>query len=140
MLDNDVSAETLNQWRQHDNHTQLAKFQRLQEDIKFLPFTPEVGLLNHIAANLQAFEQGLRQRCADNQLRIGDIVGRYDVTLQGGPLRSAAKVATRELIDYVQQRTGRSTDMAREQLCAVFVNSAWDEFRADFMQLFGPMV
>jgi len=140
VLDDDVSSETLAHWRQQNNHAQLAKFQRLQNDIKFLPFTPEVGLMNHIAANLQAFEQGLRQRCADNQLRIGEIVGRYNTTLQGGQLRNDAKTATRDLMEYVEQRTARSTDIVREQLCGVFVNLAWGEFRADFFQLFGPMV
>lgn len=140
VLDNDVSSETLGQWRQQDNHAQLAKFQRLQDDIRFLPFTPEVGLMNHIAANLQAFEQSLRQRCADNQLRIGEIVGRYDTALQGAPLRHAAKGAARELTEYVEQRTGHSIDTCREQLCGVFATSAWGEFRAQFFQLFGPMV
>lgn len=140
VLDADVSTETLAQWRQNENHAQLAKFQRLQDNIKFLPFTPEVGLMNYIASNLQAFEQSLRQRCGDNQLQIGGIIVRYDTALQGSLLRNAAKASARELTEYIEQRTGRSTDMVREQLCGVFVSSAWGEFRVDFMQLFGPMV
>src|SRR5690606_4739095 len=48
ILDQDVSTETLVTWRANDKHAQLAKFQRLQDDIKYLPFTPEVGLLEHI--------------------------------------------------------------------------------------------
>lgn len=74
VLDEDVSSETLKDWRSRGNHAQLAKFERLQDDIKFLPFTPEVGLMNYIAQNMAAIEQNLRIRCGDNQLRIGDIV------------------------------------------------------------------
>jgi hypothetical protein len=97
-------------------------------------------MMNYIEANLQSFEQSLRQRCADNQLRIGEIVRRYDALLQGSQPRNAAKDVTERLIAHIEQRTQRSADVVREQLCGVFANSAWDQYRADIMQLFGPMV
>lgn len=139
ILDQDVSTETLGTWRARNNHSQLGKFERLQGDIKYLPFTPEVGLLEHITGNLNAFQQALRSRCADNQLRIGDIIAGFDPTLAGGPRRDSAKRAVEQLIDYVEKRTQRSSDTVREQLCGVFANSAWAQYRADFLALFGPM-
>ncbi|MDU0339085.1 AAA family ATPase [Bosea rubneri] len=140
ILDEDVSSETLLTWRQGNNHSQLAKFQRLEHDIAFLPFTPEVGLMNYISGNQAVFEQRLRERCADNQLRIGSIARRYDRTLQGSRLRDAAKNSKDELLRYIEQRTQRSEDVAREILSGIFAQLAWLQYRSDFMPLFGAMV
>ncbi len=70
VLDGDVATESIASWRQNDNHTQLAKYQRQRRDIDFLPFTPETGLIAHIATDVGAFETELRRRCHDNQIRI----------------------------------------------------------------------
>ncbi|MGJ0502592.1 MAG: AAA family ATPase [Methylocystis sp.] len=140
VLDNDVATDTIAGWRRNNNHAQLDKFQRLTDDIKFLPFAPEVGLMEHIAGNVRTFEASLRQRCADNQIRIGDIVRRYDRTLVGSQKRHAAKVSTEALIEHLMQRTQRPVDTVREQLCGVFANAAWSHYRNDFMQLLAPMV
>ncbi|MCB2062416.1 MAG: AAA family ATPase [Novosphingobium sp.] len=140
VLDGDVASETLVNWRQNEKHAQLAKFQRQEDDIKYLPFTPEVGLIDHAAANTNRFEADLRQRCSDNQIRIADILRGYDATLQGGEQRRAAKQVTDQLIAYLERKTQRSADTVREQLCGVFASETWDQHRADFMRLFGPMI
>ena len=140
VLDKDVATDTISDWRQNNNHAQLTKFQRFENDIKYLPFTPEVGLIDHIFQNIQPFQTILRQRCADNLIRIDLIVQGYDTTLQGSQRRHAAKQITNQLIEYLVQRTQRPIDVVREQLCGVFANTSWSEYRGDFMQLIGPMV
>ncbi|RIJ27786.1 AAA family ATPase [Henriciella algicola] len=140
VLDADVATDSIAVWRQNNNHTQLAKFQRLQRDISFLPFTPEVGLVNHIAADVRAFEIQLRQRCNDNQIRIAAILRGHDPALRGGSQRRAAKRTINELIDYLEGRTQKSEEVLREQLCGVFANRTWAQHRAAFMHLFGPML
>lgn len=140
VLDNDVATDTIARWTQSNNHARLSKFERLKQDIKYLPFTPEVGLMDCIAGNTQTFETKLRLRFSDNQIRIGAIARKYRTTLHGSQKRSAAKETTIELIDYLVQRTQRPVDTAREQLCGVFANAAWDHYRDDFMQLLAPMV
>ncbi|MBO9136370.1 ATP-binding protein [Rhizobium sp. B230/85] len=140
VLDGDVSSETVAQWRQNNNHNQLAKFQALEEHISYLPFTPEVGMMSYITQNAQSFEQSLRLKCGDNQLRIGPLLLTYDPSLAGSQLRASAKKASSELIDYIAQRTQRSNETARDLLCSLFANSAWQMYRADFMRLFGRML
>jgi len=140
VLDDDVATETLASWRQNQNHAQLAKYQRQEGDILFLPFTPEVGLVDHIAADVGAFETELRRRCHDNQIRIATIMRGHDPALTGSPQRRAAKRITQELIDYLERRTQKSAEVLREQLCGVFANQTWVQHRAAFMQLFGPML
>lgn len=139
-LDADVFNETLESWRRAENHAELAKFQPLSDWIKSLPFTPEIGLMEYVAANVGAVEQSLRQRCADNQIRIGDIARRYDGMLQGAPQRKSAKEASDTLIDYLARRTQRSRDSAREELCGVFASLSWDQYKVKFMQMFGAML
>lgn len=140
VLDEDVATDSIAGWRQHNNHAQLLKYQRQHNDIRFLPFTPEVGLVDHIAANCASFEAGLRRRCHDNQIRIAGIMRGYDPALAGGEQRRAAKGLTDELIAYLERKTQRTPDVVREQLCGVFANDTWARHRAAFMQLFGPMV
>ena len=72
--------------------------------------------------------------------RIGEIVHSYDTTLHGSQKRKAAKEATEALIAHLMQRTQRPVDTVREQLCGVFANVAWSQYRSDFMQLLAPMV
>lgn len=140
VLDADVATDTIADWRQNDNHSQLAKYQRQERDICFLPFTPEVGLVDHIAADAGAFEIELRRRCYDNQIRIIDIMRGHDPALTGGPQRRAAKRITSELIDYLERRTQKSEEVLRVQLCGMFANRTWAQYRDAFMQLFGPML
>jgi len=140
VLDRDVADETIVSWRRHENHAQLAKYQRQENDIRFLPFTPEVGLVEYAAANVAAFEADLRRRCNDNQIRVAPILRRHDPALVGGPQRQAAKEITDALIAYLEIRTQRSQEVVREQLCGVFANGVWGQHRAEFMRLFGPMI
>ncbi len=140
VLDHDVATDTLTNWQRNSNYAQLSKFQRLENDIKYLPFTPEAGLIDYISGNLPTFEASLRQRCADNQIRIAAIVRDYDATLSGSQKRTAAKETTKRLIIHLVQRTQRPEDTVREQLCGVFANAAWSQYRSDFMELLAPMV
>jgi hypothetical protein len=96
--------------------------------------------MNYIASNLNGFERSLRTRCNDNQLRLQNIVSGYDRSLQGSQLRKSAKRIVEELIADAQQKSQRPADTVREQLCSVFAGSAWNLYRDEFMQLFGPMV
>jgi ABC-type lipoprotein export system ATPase subunit len=139
VLDEDVSTEILQVLRANRVHAQLAKFQRVEDDILYLPFTPEVGLMNEISANLQTFEQALRTRFGDNQLRIREVVNGYDAALGGGPLRKSAKQASDALLTYLEQQTQKSRDSAREHVCAVFATQTWCAHRAAMLQLLGPM-
>ncbi|BBU61036.1 hypothetical protein MSC49_09710 [Methylosinus sp. C49] len=140
VLDNDVATDTLARWKQSNNHARLSKFERLKNDIKYLPFTPEVGLMDHVAGNVGIFETKLRQRCGDNQIRINEIVRQYDTTAHGSQQRAAAKRITDELIEHVMHRTQRPAETVREQLCGVFAQAAWDRYRDQFMELLAPMV
>jgi hypothetical protein len=140
LLDADVSTETVAQWRQGNKHSELAKFQRVEANLDYLPFTPEVGMMNYVSDNLLAFQAELRVRCADNQLRIEDICNSYDKNLTGSALRKAAKSAIDSLIKLLEGRVQYTSDQARDRLCGVFAKQAWTQYRADFLRIFGSML
>jgi hypothetical protein len=140
VLDDDVRTETLVQWNANNNHAQLEKIQRLARNISYLPFTPEVGLITFILENQAVFEQALRLRFSDNQIRIGQILAEYDSTLIGPDQRRAAKSTVRSLLGYIEQRSQSSPDAVRERVCGVFAKTSWQKNRPDFMQLFSPMI
>lgn len=140
ILDEDVASESIAALKRSNNHAKLEKIQKLKKDIRFFPFTPEVGLMDYIASNQQAFEQALRQRCVDHQLRIGSIVDGYNTTLSGPDKRKAAKKSAEALEAYLCQRTQRSEETVREQICGVFANLAWEKYRSSFMDILGSVI
>lgn len=136
ILDGDVKDETLKVLQGNKNYSQLSKFERLKNDIDYLPFTPEVGLLDHIKQNLAEFETRLRERFMDNQIRIGEILNDYKEGLN----RADAKKTSNKLIKYLMMQTQKTEDMVREHVCGVFANTAWKKFSPKFMELFAPML
>lgn len=139
VLDADVKDETLVHWRQNNNHGQLEKFRRLAQNIGYLPFTPEVGLINFIVENLADFERALRDRFGDHQLRVGAVIAEYDSTLTGSEQRRSAKSTIGRMLSYLEQQSQLSPDAVRERVCGVFANNSWQTNRSDFMRLFGTM-
>lgn len=139
VLDGDVAQETLVAWRA-SNNPRLARFQRLSQQISHLPWTPEVGMMSFFAGHLDQVQQGLRRRFADNQIRIADSVRRYDDSLRGSALRRSAKDAVESLATYLCQKTGRSPEFVQDELCREFASLAWQQYRADIIRLFAPLV
>lgn len=140
ILDGDVADETLEAWRRSQNHDLLARFQRLRDAIHYLPWTPEIGVMQFVADNRADFQRALRDRFNDNQIQIRDAVARFDPTLDGAQSRNSAKSAYNEVISYLMRRTGRSEDQVEEDFAKVFATLSWPRLRPEFLQLFGRTV
>lgn len=140
VLDSDVSNEVVSAWKKANNHSKLAKYDELKKQIAFLPFTPEVGLMELAAGNPVAFEQKLRERFGDNLLQVRNIILKYDATLTGVAQRKAAKVIVEEMAEYLKTRTQGTDEVIREKLSGVFATSSWPTYKASFMTLLGGLV
>ncbi|MBZ9803366.1 ATP-dependent nuclease [Mesorhizobium sp. ES1-6] len=139
VLDADVATETLAQWQNAKNHAKLARHQELKGYIAFLPFTPEVGLMDYAASNAMGFEQKVRERWGDNQLQVRSIVGKYNTSLTGPAKRQAAKKSINELMDYLKTRTQGTDELVREKLSGLYANLEWATYKPEFMTLFGSL-
>lgn len=142
ILDRDVADEVIVNWRERSvpNHSQLAKFSAMQNDIDFLPFTPEVGLMDYAFSNLREFERSLRELYGDHQIHIGQIVNSYDTALSGSARRRDAKDHTDRLINYLVTQTQRSADVIRDQICLIFANLSWGIYKSQFTALLSPLL
>jgi energy-coupling factor transporter ATP-binding protein EcfA2 len=96
LLDNDVQAETIQQWHGSGNHAMLAMFDQHRGSIHYLPWTPEVGLIDFWQGHSVDAEQALRAEFRVQALRIRpqDIGA---IPAAGVQKRNACKVALRQV-------------------------------------------
>lgn len=134
LLDADVSQETIRAWTANQN-PRLAKFNRLRDQIQYLPWTPEVGLVQFFRNNTAIVEQALRTRFRDNQIRIAAPLAGFDENLEGGPLRRSAKAAVDALTTYICQRTGRGPEAIQDEICREFSRLSWKQYRPDMLPI-----
>jgi len=140
VLDEDVLSESIQAWKSKNDYASLQKFSKPGSNVKFLPFTPEVGLMSYISQNLNEFELSIRTKFGDNQIRIGDIARDFDTTQTGAALRNLAKRCVHDLIKYLSEKTQKSDEMVRDKICELFAQGSWLSHRSDFMRLFGSAV
>lgn len=140
VLDKDVSDEVISNWKNSTRHAKLAKYNELKRHIEFLPFTPEVGLMQLADCNPAAFEQKLRDRFGDNLIQVRSILLKYDSALEGAPQRKAAKATVDQLTQYLKIRTQGTDEVIREKLSGVFATASWSTYKANFMTLLGSIV
>jgi hypothetical protein len=140
-LDLDVKDENVREWEVRRNHTRLAEFQRHGNRINYLPWTPEVGLIEFLRDHRADAERAVRQHFGDNRLSIrvqdiGHIPGNA-----GKEQRDACKTAVSRVTDHlVPYLANAGEEHARRGLFRVFAKWYFDRNRAAVMALIGPLV
>ncbi|WP_232625613.1 ATP-dependent nuclease [Achromobacter deleyi] len=111
---------------------------RLSDQISFLPFTPEVGLVNYLRANRDAARNALRAHYNNNSIAI-----RLD-WLPGLSIdnpRESAKTIVSALVDrLLTQIPGVDAADIRAQLLKLLAAHTFTSRRATVMQLMGPLL
>ena len=141
LLDADVKNENVAHWHANAKHALLAEFQALGNDLHYLPWTPEVGLIEFLTQHLHQAENKLRQKFADNRIRIRP----EDIGLipdqAGGQQRHACKDAVDRLKVHIGGlRPNLPDDMVERYMYEVFAEWYFTQNRANVMQLFGHMI
>ena len=140
ILDADVKEETLKNWKNNDKHERLAQMQKVEKFVNYLPFTPEVGLAQHILDGVDDFTGALRGEVDDNQIQVKDVIKDYDKHLVGGDLRRSAKVSIDQLVSRISQRCGYDRERSIRVICGIFAEQTWQQYRPHFMKLFGGLL
>lgn len=140
ILDEDVLSESLVSLKNAENHVKLAKYKRVKDDLKYLPFTPEVGLATFIMNDIASFESLLRSRLHDNTIKISSIMAKLDLGVSGAAMCNSSKTVVHDLVSYLSQKSHRSAEHVSEQLCSIFAEASWLQYRAEFMRLFGSIL
>jgi ABC-type cobalamin/Fe3+-siderophores transport system ATPase subunit len=139
LLDADVQQETIAAWTVAGNHIALSEYQRLGEKVQFLPFTPEVGLVEHLLANAPDAQQKIRATFTNNQLRIDPTTFEI-LPPAGAPQRDAAKRIVRSLARSLAGRVvNRSPEDITRVLFQHFAAAYFASHRQPVMELMTPL-
>lgn len=98
LLDLDVQTEVIPDWRSKNDHLRLNALANLGNQVKFLPITPEVGLIEYLRDHQSAAERALRTAFNDPQLafRQRDFGTPLDHSI--GKIRQQAKAAVKVVV------------------------------------------
>jgi hypothetical protein len=140
VLDRDVKDESLVSYRARNDYQKLDLFRRLDPQIKYLPWTPEVGLVELILANRADNERRLKDYFAEPRLVMPIDWAVSTAGLIGKPLRDACKTAVHELCELIEPLTGKSRDRVREDLMTYLVHRANELNDGELIRLVGDII
>jgi len=115
-LDNDVEQESLAKYTQDNDLKMLSLFDRLGNHLVYLPWTPEVGLVQMIQTDIASHETALKSYFSDHRIVIPHDWAQNPEGLNGKPLRTACKQAVSALGQSLENLLGKSNDRIREDL------------------------
>lgn len=141
LLDHDVQAESVQQWTAANNFVALAEFQRLGAQIGYLPWTPEVGLVNFLTDISADAQRRIREYFSDHRLALRQQDIGQIPTLSGGEQRDACKRAVKNVAaNIASSLPNQNMEQVRKALFELFAKWYFDNQRASVMQLLGPRI
>tara|TARA_R110002074_G_scaffold372458_1_gene547916 strand:+ start:545 stop:2062 length:1518 start_codon:yes stop_codon:yes gene_type:complete len=141
LLDADVKTETYNGWVNGKNYSKLAEFQKLESQIKYLPWTPEVGLIQYLSKNKANSETAIRKSTGDNSFSIPEDLFGGIPTAAGAAQRNACKSAVRKVVIHMnKQLNDMSEERSSRLIFRIFAIWYFENHREAVMKLFGPIV
>jgi hypothetical protein len=126
LLDQDAYAEYVVPLENAGNHIELAKIQRLRGQLGFLPWTPEVGICEHLADATPQRERELQTYFRDPRINLGIIDLASLLQLTGPAKRRRAKALVTDIVTHISDVSQRTPDRARQDLSDYFATK-WME-------------
>jgi hypothetical protein len=118
----------------------LALFERLKTSVTYLPWTPEVGLVELIRTDIATHEAQLKKYFSDNRVAIPHDWGSGTHGLAKKPLRDACKKAIFELGESFETLLGRSNDRIREDMFRYLVFQTHELKQHDLVGYVGRLI
>lgn len=122
MLDGDVQTDSLAEYEANDDHQMLDLFKRLKGKLYYLPWTPEVGLVQLIRADIPFHENQLKEYFSDNRISVAHDWAAEFEEKAGATLRKYCKKVVYELGHSLEKLLGKSNDRIREDLFRYLVS------------------
>jgi ABC-type lipoprotein export system ATPase subunit len=141
LLDKDALDEYVNPLKAAGNHAELAKLQALENKIKYLPWTPEVGICELLSFDIHYHEVAIRDFFDDARITLVGINFSSLKQLNAGPLRKSAKALVRELIEEIASLTNKSQERVRQDISDYFSTACLSgPAAANLKKLLMPMI
>lgn len=139
-LDQDVQTESLVNYQENQEFDLLALFDRTKNKVKYLPWTPELGLVDLLTEDLQKHEDELKNFLQDHRICIPQgwpEVGNPQTNKQK---REQAKRNTYALCHHIQIITGKSNDKVREDMFEYLVYATEAKNMNSMISLAGTLI
>jgi hypothetical protein len=122
LLDEDAYGEFVQPLQNAGNHIELAKIQRVQAQIGFLPWTPEVGMCQQLASD-QDSERRLREYFGDTRISF-NATDFSNLPAQAGPAqRREAKSLIAILTQHISEVVQRTPERVEQDLADYFATA-----------------
>lgn len=139
-LDKDVEQEALVDYQSSSDHAMLALFDRLKNHLTYLPWTPEVGLVELLRSDIATHEAKLKSYFSDHRIVIPHNWGLDTQGLTKKPLRNACKKSVYELGASLETLLGRQNDRIREDLFKYLVLQTHEAGQHDLLTYVGNLI
>lgn len=127
LLDNDVKTETVANWQANGKHQELADFDVLGDKLDYLPWTPEVAVVQRMRSQRDAVQARLVTLVGNRSIAIRRDSFNEITTQQGSALRDISKVFN-AISKEISEATGREILDIKSLICLDF---AQNEFSTD---------
>jgi len=109
--------------------------------IRYLPWTPEVGLAKHIGLQRHEIEAKLRSDFVNAFISLPTAIIEMSTHTPGPSQRSECKGIVRDVISHIHDQVpGTDEEALSRRMYERFAESYFNEKREEAMQLFGPMI
>ena len=141
LLDHDVETESIAIMAASSNDPMRDVFFKHSGAIRYLPWTPEVGIVIYLATDLIATEVKLRKNYLNAYIHLAPSMVSIINKTAGPAQRNECKTILKEVIKYIrEQTTGVKEESITDYICALFAEWYFTNNRNEVMQLFGPMI
>lgn len=143
LLDEDVQSESLATARQQQNNSLLQLFQGAANKIKYLPCTPECGVIDMLENDAQADAQLLQQlnrMFAGQQINIINLTSAPDyLSLTRANPRDRAKARLNNIVAKISAATGMDDIHVRRTMYNEYCKFKYSNNIGDLRSLLGPI-
>jgi ABC-type cobalamin/Fe3+-siderophores transport system ATPase subunit len=141
LLDKDVESESVSIMDASSDNPMRDMFHRHTAAIRYLPWTPEVGLAKHIESRRQTIETQIRKDFMNAFIKLPATITTISTAAAGPAQRNECKNIIKKVVDHIHsQVTGKYEEEISKHLFENFAESYFNDNMNEAMQLFGPMI
>ncbi|RSE77940.1 AAA family ATPase [Achromobacter denitrificans] len=140
LLDLDVRDEVLADWQERQAYDRLAAFDRIRDRVRFLPTTPEVGLIQFLRTEKPIAEAALREAFRDPQLSFREQDLGAPIDPAKGQIRRQCKAAVAHVVQYLAARRHIGDAAIERVLYGTLARHYFRRDRRAILELLGPIL
>jgi predicted ATPase len=140
LLDEDVLDDHVSKWQEQGDYEKLAWYNGIKHQVKFLPWTPEVGIFEMKKSDPVLFLSELRIAFNDQGLFLDPSRADVDEEIKGAGRRKQCKVWVNDLIGFIMTQTGHEYGYVVRVLGAMLAQRYFESERAQAMATYAPML